>query len=175
MTGPEASLASRCPLLWTGCRLLPFPAPLGPEGEAQGPVTQLPPGTRDRHPVGSKDAKGAKGHTFWLETLGCAKNQVDSDKLAGVLENDGYRPARRPDKADLVVVNTCAFIEAAREESIGAVLQLAGAKKQGATLTVTGCMAERYGQELADALPEVDLVAGFGVPVQFAGDRLGAN
>ena len=75
----------------------------------------------------------------------------------------------------MLVVNTCAFIEAAREESIGAVLELAGAKKQGATLTVTGCMAERYGQELADALPEVDLVAGFGVPVQFAGDRLGVT
>ncbi|MGA3220893.1 MAG: MiaB/RimO family radical SAM methylthiotransferase [Acidimicrobiales bacterium] len=102
---------------------------------------------------------------YWLETLGCPKNQVDSDKLAGLLESDGYRAASRPGQADLVVVNTCAFIEAAREESIGAVLQLAGLKKAGAKLAVTGCMAERYGQELADALPEVDLVAGFGVPV----------
>ena len=172
---PGSEPGQPMPATLDGMPAAPTSAPLGPEGEAQGPATQLPPGTRDRHPVGSKDAKGAKGHTFWLETLGCAKNQVDSDKLAGVLENDGYRPARRPDKADLLVVNTCAFIEAAREESIGAVLELAGAKKQGATLTVTGCMAERYGQELADALPEVDLVAGFGVPVQFAGDRLGVT
>ncbi len=102
---------------------------------------------------------------YWLETLGCPKNQVDSDKLTGLLESDGYRAASRPGQADLVVVNTCAFIEAAREESIGAILQLAGLKKSGAKLAVTGCMAERYGQELVDALPEVDLVAGFGVPV----------
>jgi ribosomal protein S12 methylthiotransferase len=102
---------------------------------------------------------------YWLETLGCPKNQVDSDKLAGMLESEGYRAASRPGQADLVVVNTCAFIEAAREESIGAVIQMAILKKPGAKLAVTGCMAERYGQELADALPEVDQVAGFGVPV----------
>ncbi len=70
---------------------------------------------------------------YWLETLGCPKNQVDSDKLAGLLESDGYRAASRPGQADLVVVNTCAFIEAAREESIGAVLQLAALKKPGAS------------------------------------------
>jgi len=100
-----------------------------------------------------------------LETLGCAKNQVDSEKLAGMLESDGYELATAPSQADLVVVNTCAFIEAAREESIGTVLALTEARKDGARVVVTGCMAERYGQELADALPEVDAVAGFGVPV----------
>jgi ribosomal protein S12 methylthiotransferase len=109
---------------------------------------------------------------YWLETLGCPKNQVDSDKLAGLLESEGYGPARRADQADLVVVNTCAFIEAAREESIGTVLELAAAKKQGAKLVVTGCMAERYGDELAAALPEVDRVAGFGVRVDFSPKRL---
>jgi ribosomal protein S12 methylthiotransferase len=109
---------------------------------------------------------------YWLETLGCPKNQVDSDKLAGLLESQGYGPARRADQADLVVVNTCAFIEAAREESIGTVLEMAAAKKQGAKLVVTGCMAERYGDELASALPEVDRVAGFGVPVDFGPTRL---
>jgi ribosomal protein S12 methylthiotransferase len=107
---------------------------------------------------------GGEG-TYWLETLGCPKNQVDSDKLGGLLESEGYHRAGRPEDADLLVVNTCAFIEAAREESIGVVLELAGAKKQGASLAVTGCLAERFGQELADALPEVDRVAGFGVPV----------
>ena len=104
---------------------------------------------------------------YWMETLGCPKNQVDSDKLAGLLESEGYRPAQRPDKADLVVVNTCAFIQAAREESIETVLALAAARKDGAKVVVTGCMAERYGDELAAALPEVDRVAGFGVPVSF--------
>jgi ribosomal protein S12 methylthiotransferase len=110
---------------------------------------------------------------YWLETLGCPKNQVDSDKLAGLLESQGYGLARRADQADLVVVNTCAFIEAAREESIGTVLELAATKKPGAKLVVTGCMAERYGDELASALPEVDRVAGFGVPVDFGPKRLG--
>ena len=103
--------------------------------------------------------------TYWLETLGCPKNRVDSDKLAGTLVADGYRPARRPEDADLVVVNTCAFIEAAREESVDTVLALSEARHDGARLVVTGCLAERCGPELAAALPEVDLVAGFGTPV----------
>ena len=104
---------------------------------------------------------------YWLETLGCPKNQVDSEKLAGTLERDGYQPAHAPGDADLVVVNTCAFIEAARQESIDTVLELSSARREGAKLVVTGCLAERHGKELADALPEVDLVAGFGVPVTF--------
>jgi ribosomal protein S12 methylthiotransferase len=99
---------------------------------------------------------------YWLETLGCPKNEVDSDKLVGQLLAEGYVAAEDPDQAELLIVNTCAFIEAAREESIDAVLTLAEHKAEGARLVVTGCMAERYGQELADALPEVDLVAGFG-------------
>ena len=103
--------------------------------------------------------------SYWLETLGCPKNQVDSDKLVGTLVADGYQEAGSPEDADLVVVNTCAFIEAARQESIDTILELAGARRAGARLVVTGCLAERYGPELADALPEVDLVAGFGVPV----------
>ena len=100
---------------------------------------------------------------FWLETLGCPKNKVDSDKLVGTLTLDGYEPAEGPEDADLVVVNTCAFIEAARQESIDTILQLSDARRDGARLVVTGCMAERYGDELADSLPEVDLVAPFGV------------
>lgn len=99
---------------------------------------------------------------YWIETLGCPKNHVDSDKLTGLLVSQGYAPAESADDADLVVVNTCAFIEAAREESIETVLALADTKQKGARLVVTGCMAERYGEELAHALPEVDLVAGFG-------------
>ncbi len=99
---------------------------------------------------------------YWIETLGCPKNHVDSDKLAGLLMSQGYDLAASAADADLVVANTCAFIEAAREESIETVLELADAKRQNARLVVTGCMAERYGEELAAALPEVDLVAGFG-------------
>lgn len=72
-------------------------------------------------------------------------------------------PARTPEEADLVVVNTCAFIEEAREESIETILALSDRRKPGARLVVTGCLAERYAEELADALPEVDEVAPFGV------------
>jgi len=99
---------------------------------------------------------------YWIETLGCPKNQVDSDKLVGTLTGDGFEAADSPGEADLVVVNTCAFIEAARQESIDSVLALADTRRAGARLVVTGCMAERYGDELAEALPEVDLVAPFG-------------
>ena len=99
---------------------------------------------------------------YWIETLGCPKNQVDSDKLVGTLTGDGFEAAGSPEEADLVVVNTCAFIEAARQESIDTVLALAETRRDGARLVVTGCMAERYGDELAEALPEVDLVAPFG-------------
>src|SRR5687768_15686941 len=67
--------------------------------------------------------------------------------------------------ADLVVVNTCAFIEEARQESVDTILALADARPAGSRLVVTGCLAERYGDELADAVPEADAVAGFGQPV----------
>ena len=99
---------------------------------------------------------------YWLQTLGCPKNQVDSDKLEGYLTAQGYGRAPDAEAADLVVVNTCAFIDAARQESIDTILNLADRRSAGARLVVTGCMAERYGDELRDALPEVDLVAGFG-------------
>ena len=102
---------------------------------------------------------------FYVETLGCPKNQVDSDKLIGTLLADGMTSTDDPSKADLVVVNTCAFIDEARKESIETILLLEDKRKVGGRLVVTGCMAERYGSELAEALPEVDQVAGFGVPV----------
>ena len=103
--------------------------------------------------------------SFWIETLGCPKNQVDSDKLVGTMLADGLAPAESPEQADVVVVNTCAFVGEARQESIDTILALDETRAPGARLVVTGCMAERYGDELADALPEVDAVAGFGVPV----------
>lgn len=98
---------------------------------------------------------------FFLETLGCPKNAVDGEKIAAALQADGLVPATDPGDAHLVVVNTCAFVEAAREESIEAILALAQARRRGARLVVTGCLAERYRDELAEALPEVDAVVGF--------------
>ena len=103
---------------------------------------------------------------FWVTTLGCPKNDVDSEKLVGRLTAQGYEPAQDPGEADLVIVNTCAFIEAARDESIEAILELADLRKRGSRLVVTGCLAERSGEELAAELGEIDLVAGFGVPVE---------
>ena len=102
---------------------------------------------------------------FYLESLGCPKNDVDSDKIIGSLIADGLVQTDDASQADLVVVNTCAFIEDARRESIDTVLELSGQRKAGARVVVTGCMAERYGSELAESLPEADHIAGFGVPI----------
>lgn len=110
---------------------------------------------------------------YWMESLGCPKAEVDALKLSGVVEAEGYVPAGDPSAADLIVVNTCAFIEAARAESVEKILELDQVRTPGSRLVVTGCLAERYGQQLAEALPEVDLVAPFGVsplersPVRF--------
>jgi len=102
---------------------------------------------------------------YYLESLGCPKNDVDSDKLEGSLMSAGMRATDDPADADLVVVNTCAFIEQARQESIDTILALDELRSETSRLVVTGCMAERYGSELAEALPEVDQVAGFGQAV----------
>ena len=102
---------------------------------------------------------------FYLESLGCPKNDVDSDKIIGTLMLDGLERTDDASLADLVVVNTCAFIEDARRESIDTVLELSKQRKDGARVVVTGCMAERYGSELAESLPEADHIAGFGVPI----------
>ena len=123
-------------------------------------------GKQDRPLPPRVGGAAAEPGSYWVETLGCPKNQVDSDKLVGTLEAAGSVRAAAPEAADVVVVNTCAFIEAARQESIDVVLALGEARRPGARLVVTGCMAERYGSELAEALPEVDQVAGFGVPVE---------
>ena len=103
----------------------------------------------------------AVAERFYVETLGCPKNAVDSDKVVASLLADGLTPADRAEDADLVVVNTCAFIDAARQESIDVALALSDSRKTGARLVLTGCMAERYGDELAAALPEADAVVGF--------------
>ena len=100
--------------------------------------------------------------TYFLETLGCPKNQVDSDKLEGTLVADGLRPVATADEADVVVVNTCAFIDEARQESIETILSLSEQRREGARLVVTGCLAERHGEELAAEVPEIDQVAPFG-------------
>ena len=93
-----------------------------------------------------------------LVTLGCARNDVDSEELAARIENAGWRLVESADDAEVVVVNTCGFIEAAKQESVDTLL---AATDSGAKVVAAGCMAERYGTELADALPEASAVLGF--------------
>ena len=96
-------------------------------------------------------------------TLGCARNEVDSEELAGRLTADGWRLAAEPGQADVVLVNTCGFVEAAKKDSIDTLLQAASLNTDGRTRTVVavGCLAERYGEQLAASLPEADAVLGF--------------
>ena len=98
---------------------------------------------------------------IWVETLGCPKNKVDSIKLSHRALSSGYQSANSVAEADLIVVNTCAFIESARQESIDTILEISSEKGSRSRLVVTGCMAERYQGELSAALPEVDMVVGF--------------
>jgi ribosomal protein S12 methylthiotransferase len=98
-----------------------------------------------------------------LVTLGCARNEVDSEELAGRLEAGGFRLVDDPEDADTVVVNTCGFVEAAKKDSVDTLLEAADLKQTGRTKAVVavGCLAERYGKDLADSLPEADAVLGF--------------
>jgi len=99
-----------------------------------------------------------------LLSLGCPKNQVDSELMLGALTRAGFAIALNPDEAQVLVVNTCAFIEAAKKESIDAILEAAALKKsgKGRRLVVAGCLSQRYGSELRDMLPEVDVFVGTG-------------
>lgn len=101
--------------------------------------------------------------TVALVTLGCARNDVDSEELAGRLASDGWLLVEDPAEAEIAVINTCGFIESAKKDSIDAMLQADTLKANGITQKVVavGCMAERYGQELAKALPEADGILGF--------------
>ena len=96
-------------------------------------------------------------------TLGCARNEVDSEELAGRLAADGFRLVSDPADADTVVVNTCGFVEAAKKDSVDALLEASDLKQTGRTRAVVavGCLAERYGKDLAETLPETDAVLGF--------------
>ncbi|MFM1937500.1 MAG: hypothetical protein RLZZ320_358 [Actinomycetota bacterium] len=101
--------------------------------------------------------------TVALVTLGCARNDVDSEELAGRLSEDGWILVNDPANADIALVNTCGFIESAKKDSVDALLEAHALKADGSLRAVVavGCMAERYGKELADALPEADAILGF--------------
>jgi len=101
--------------------------------------------------------------TVALVTLGCARNDVDSEELAGRLSDDGWVLVDDAANADIAVVNTCGFIESAKKDSVDALLEAHALKADGSLRAVVavGCMAERYGKELAEALPEADAILGF--------------
>jgi ribosomal protein S12 methylthiotransferase len=99
---------------------------------------------------------------LYFISLGCAKNQVDSEIMLHRLESQGFTLTREPDKAEVVVINTCSFIESATQESIETILEAARLKKEGAcqVLVVTGCFPQRYKYQLVEQMPEVDLFLG---------------
>ena len=104
-----------------------------------------------------------KNRTVALVTMGCSRNEVDSEELAARLAADGWQLIDDPAKAQIAVVNTCGFIESAKKDSIDALLEANSLKKNGTTQAVVavGCMAERYGDELSKALPEADAILSF--------------
>ncbi len=95
-------------------------------------------------------------------TLGCEKNAVDSEVMVGLIEQKGYTLTDDPDDADVVIVNTCAFIDAAKQESVDAILGAASRKTGGKTLLVAGCMSQRYADQLLAEIPEIDGIVGTG-------------
>src|SRR5512141_3453051 len=98
--------------------------------------------------------------TFHLTSLGCAKNDVDSDSMAQLLERDGYLKVSQPQQASVLIVNTCGFIGPAREESYSALSSLAETKRPDQILIAAGCLTQRYGAEVAEKVPGLDGVLG---------------
>ena len=100
--------------------------------------------------------------TIGVISLGCAKNQVDTERMLGLLTQSGHTISNDPAEADVLIVNTCGFIESAKQESINAILEMAQYKQGGkcSRLVVTGCLSERYRDELREAMPEIDLLLG---------------
>lgn len=98
--------------------------------------------------------------TFYLVSLGCAKNTVDSDSMAQLLQRDGYRAVRSPERADVLIVNTCGFIGPARDESLEVLRQIAAVKRTDQVLIAAGCLTQRYGMEVARQVPGVDGILG---------------
>ncbi len=101
-----------------------------------------------------------KEKTFYLESLGCAKNTVDSESMAALIQNAGYRLVRKPSQARVLIVNTCGFIAAARDESYEVLKELSNGKVPGQFLIAAGCLTERYRQEVVERVPGIDGILG---------------
>ena len=98
----------------------------------------------------------------YLETLGCSKNRVDSEIMLASLQNQGYELTMTPDSAEVIIVNTCAFLTEASEESINRILDLSDFKSSGncEKIVATGCLTQRYQDSLAEQIPELDGLLG---------------
>ena len=99
-------------------------------------------------------------NTFHLVSLGCSKNTVDSDSMAQLLVRDGYRAVKKPERASVLIVNTCGFIGSARDESLRELQKLADGKRDGQLLIAAGCLTQRYGADVARQVPGVDGILG---------------
>ncbi len=100
---------------------------------------------------------------IYMHSLGCSKNLVDSEHMIGILEKKGFETTDYADKADYIIINTCSFINDAKQESVNAILSAAEIKNEAnkdAKIIVTGCLAQRFGDELAKEIPEVDIIVG---------------
>ena len=100
--------------------------------------------------------------TVGAVSLGCNKNRVDTESALGLLRDHGFQIISDPERADILLVNTCGFIDSAKEESINTILEMAEYKKTGQCrlLVVTGCLAQRYEADLMQEIPEIDLLLG---------------
>ena len=98
--------------------------------------------------------------TFHIVSLGCAKNTVDSDSMAQLLTKSGYKSVSSPNQADVLIVNTCGFINIAKEESRRVLAELAAKKKSGQVLIAAGCLTQRYGKDVTPDVPGIDGIIG---------------
>lgn len=113
--------------------------------------------------ISNPDDSSEEGRRVYFVSLGCPKNRVDSEVMLGSLAGKGYRVVQEPSDADVLVVNTCSFVDEAKEESVDTILEMADVKAKGQQkLIVSGCLAQRYADELTVEMPEVDLFIGTG-------------
>ena len=100
--------------------------------------------------------------TVGLISLGCSKNRVDSEQMLAVLKEHGYQIVSDPSRAEVIIVNTCGFIQSAKEEAISTLFEMAGYKQTGCCrlLVATGCFAQRYPEAIREEMPEVDAIMG---------------
>src|SRR5688572_22799724 len=104
--------------------------------------------------------KKPDSHTYYLLSLGCSKNTVDSESMGQLLNRGGFRGTGTPDDASVLIVNTCGFIDAAKQESIEALRELAASKRPDQMLIAAGCLVQRYGAVLSEEVPGLDGVIG---------------